>query len=101
MQINSPNKKSTSCSIFENKRQKSTFFQPSDPEEIDRIISYLKSQKKNSSAHDNINDKFLKYLQDEFKMPTSILANISVTNGIYPVTSNLYIASGGCTNPSK
>ncbi len=65
----------------------SLFLQPTDPEEIDNIISNLKP--KTSSGHDNINAKFLKYLKNELKVPISLLANKSLTDGIYPETYKL------------
>jgi len=69
------------------KAKNSIFLYPTDPDEIDKIIMNLKP--KSSSGHDNINAKFIKYLKDELKVPISILANKSLTEGLFPETYKL------------
>lgn len=67
---------------MKNKNKNSIFINPTDPEEIDKIISNLKS--KNSSGHDNINSKLIKVLKNELKVPISVLTNKSISDGIFP-----------------
>ena len=65
----------------------SIYLEPTDPEEIDKIVSNLKP--KSSSGHDNFTSKLLKSLKTELKTPLSILANISINEGTYPETYKL------------
>lgn len=60
----------------------SMFMNPTDPEEIFRLISNLKP--KSSSGHDNISSKLLKILSHQLKIPISIIINKSITSGIFP-----------------
>jgi len=77
-----PKSKNKPEHYLKHRANNSIFLVPTDPEEIDKIINGLKP--KNSSGHDDINSRFLKYLKNELKEPISILANISISEGIFP-----------------
>ena len=61
---------------------RSIFFRPTDSNEIDSIISLLKSKK--SSGHDNISTEFIKKTKMQLKNPISILVNKSLESGYVP-----------------
>ena len=63
---------------------KSLFLSPTDPNEIQQIISSLKPQK--STGHDNISSIFIKHVQAHIKLPLSIVINKSLENGYVPTT---------------
>ena len=67
---------------LKHKCKNTIFLEPTDPEEINKIISNLKA--KASSGHDNISAKLVKSLKDELKKPISILANKSIAEGTFP-----------------
>ena len=62
--------------------QKSLFAVPTTKTEIQRIISNLQS--KNSSGHDEVSNKILKGISTGVSIPLSILANKSLSEGIFP-----------------
>ncbi len=72
---------------MKNRVKNTIYLSPTDPEAIDNIIRSMKL--KNSSGHDNINSKLIKSLKNELKDPISILTNLSITNGMFPVTYKL------------
>jgi hypothetical protein len=61
---------------------KTLFLSPTDPEEVDKIITALKSKK--SCGHDNISTILIKKAKIELKLPISILINKSITTGTVP-----------------
>jgi len=60
----------------------SLFLSPTDPEEISKIISLLKSKK--SCGDDGISSSFLKETKSALKIPLSILINKSLETGQVP-----------------
>ena len=60
----------------------SIFISPTDPSEINKIISGLKSKK--SCGHDNLSTSFLKQIALEIAAHISILVNKSLEHGIVP-----------------
>jgi len=79
---NIPNTNKSPQEYLNPKIKNTIFLNPTDPEEINKLIQKLKP--KNSSGHDNISSKLIKYLKDEIKEPTSTLINKSITEGIFP-----------------
>ena len=66
---------------------KSVFLVPTDPNEILKLLTSLKSKK--SSGHDNLSSSFLKDLANEICIPISTLVNKSLELGIVPETMKL------------
>ena len=65
----------------------SLFLHPTDKRDIIKIINELKP--KNSSGHDSISSKLVKYLKNEIALPLSIMINKSIESGHAPVTMKL------------
>ena len=65
-----------------NKTDKSLFMTPTDPDEVDKIITSMKAKK--SSGHDNISTALIKKLKLELKVLISILINKSLETGKVP-----------------
>jgi hypothetical protein len=61
---------------------KSIFLEPTDPNEIFRIITSLKNKK--SCGHDNMSSSFFKDISNQVSLPISILINKSLELGIVP-----------------
>ena len=70
----------TYLSSTENKR--SLFLFPTDPDEINKLLSSLKPKK--SSGHDNISTLFLKGIKNQISDPLSALINKSLEAGYVP-----------------
>ena len=86
-----PKPKKPYTSYLNHSNQNSFFMAPTDPDEVDKIISSL--QPKKSSGLDNISTHFIKQTKLELKMPLSILFKIinkSLVNGLVP--NNMKIA---------
>ncbi len=79
---NIPKPKKSFQSHLRNKVNRSIYLNPTDDEEVAKIISNMKS--KNSSGHDKINSNLLKKLKNELKHPISLLINKSINSGIFP-----------------
>ncbi len=62
--------------------QKTFFMTPTDPNEILKIITNMKT--KNSSGHDGITSKFIKSISTHVANPISILINKSIETGKVP-----------------
>jgi len=77
-----PQAPKTPQQYLKNNIRNSIFLNPTDPEEVAKLIQNLKS--KNSSGHDNITSKLLKHLNDELKSPICDLINKSINSGIFP-----------------
>ena len=73
---------------LKNKSQPSFFMEPTDPGEVQQIITSLKP--KNSAGHDNISSKVLKYLKTSISIPISHIINKSLISGKVP--QNLKLA---------
>ena len=63
-------------------KQNSFFMKPTDPNEILKIIMSLKP--KNSTGHDGISSKLLKYLAPSLAFPITTIVNKSFETGIVP-----------------
>ena len=61
---------------------KTLFLSPTDPDEVDKIITTLKPKK--SCGHDNISTLLIKKAKIELKLPISILINKSIAAGTVP-----------------
>lgn len=62
--------------------QKSIYLKPTDPSEIQKIITSMKS--KSSSGHDHISSILLKSISDSIIHPLAILLNKSIETGTVP-----------------
>jgi hypothetical protein len=60
----------------------SMFLNQTDPSEIYKVITSLKSKK--STGHDNMSTSFLKQINAEISYPVSILVNQSLSCGVVP-----------------
>ena len=65
-----------------NKNNNSLYLSPTDPEEVDKIITSMKSKK--SSGPDGINSNFLKLTKLALKEPISSLINLTLVTGYVP-----------------
>ncbi len=64
---------------LKNKRYDMSFyFNPTDPDEIYKIITFLKGKK--SSGHDGITTSFIKQIKEHISLPISIIVNKSIAN---------------------
>ena len=77
-------KHSFNAYIRTERNHKSLLLSPTDPNEIQQIISFLKPKK--STGHDNISSIFIKHVQAHIKLPLSIVINKSLENGYIPTT---------------
>ncbi len=68
---------------MKNKRYDMSFyFNPTDPDEIHKIITFLKGKK--SSGHDGITTSFIKQIKEHNSLPISIIVNKSIATGKVP-----------------
>ena len=58
------------------------FLSPTDPVEVDRIITSLKS--KRSAGHDGMSTHFLKLIKNNLLIPMTAIINKSIETGIFP-----------------
>ena len=84
-----PTPKKGACEYIEkiSETVNSIYFQPTDQNEIKRIISQLPN--KGSSGYDNISNKLLKCINDEISKPLCELFNASLEQGIFPSNMKL------------
>jgi endonuclease V-like protein UPF0215 family len=65
-----------------NKIDKSIYLEPTNCEEIKKIITNLKN--KTSHGHDKINNQYLKLFKTEISVPLEIIFNKSIIEGTFP-----------------
>ncbi len=71
-----PKTNKTQCQYLKVKLNNTIYLNPTDQKEISKIINELKP--KTSSGHDSINSNILKSLNNELKLPISMLTNLSL-----------------------
>ena len=69
-------------SYLRNSSDATCFFQPTNENEIQKIINKLGSRK--SAGHDNIRADLIKCVASEIAKPLSIIFNASLSSGIFP-----------------
>lgn len=72
-----------------NPPQTSMFFSPTDPDEVRRVISSMKS--KNSTGWDKISSQLIKTLVHVLASPIAHLCNLSLANGKFPENFKLAV----------
>ena len=77
-----PSKKSSQSHLGNKPNNKTMFMNPTDPEEVQKIIQNLKPKK--STGHDEISTQLLKSLTNVITIPSSIIMNKSLSEGVVP-----------------
>jgi len=77
-----PSKKSFDFYLNNNMNANSIYFSPTDPEEIEKILTAMKP--KNSRGIDDLSTNFLRKIKESIKDPLSKLINTSLEKGQVP-----------------
>lgn len=83
----SASSKSPQYYLGQTPKTNSMFFHPTDPDEINKILTTLKA--KTSTGHDNMSTKFLKQISSNITVPLSIIINKSMSEGTVPNSMKL------------